>query len=159
MDIEAAYVKAEYYSHSQGRTLRRTLMGFGQDGFLWATLQDSVVKVFERQANYDRELKCYQRLLDHNVTRISIFDVPRLIGYSDLLHVVEMSVVSPPHLLDFGKAYVDVPPQFSEETMRDWDEGLTELFGERVAEVKSALRSLEVLGIYYLDARPGNIMF
>lgn len=85
--------------------------------------------------------------------------MPALIAHSDVLMVVEMELVAPPFLLDFGKAYLDEAPDFSAEVWRDWEDGRRELFEDRWPEVKSLLAALRAYGIYYLDAKPGNIMF
>ena len=134
-------------------------LGFGTDGYVWRTSRKSAIKVFERESNYIRERDCYRRLESQYVSQIEGFAIPRLIDCEDELLVVEMDVVSPPFLLDFGKAYLDQAPNFSAEVMSDWEEQQIEWFGERWPQVRSALYSLERLGIYYQDVRPGNIMF
>jgi len=93
------------------------------------------------------------------ISNIEGFAIPRLIDFDDDLLVVEMDVVSPPFLLDFAKAYLDGPPDFSPEVMADWEEQQMEWFGDRWPQVRSVLYSLERLAIYYRDVRPGNIMF
>jgi len=70
-----------------------------------------------------------------------------------------MTVVFPPCIIDFAKAYLDQTPGFSEEALMDWETDVHELFGtdfERVMRLVSILRSY---GIYYFDAKPGNIRF
>ena len=83
--------------------------------------------------------------------------MPRLVEFDESLLVIEIDVVTPPYLLDFGKAHLDHKPDFSEEVLADWEESLVEYFGEDVPLVKSALWQLRKFGIYYLDAKPGNI--
>ncbi|MCE9545327.1 MAG: type IV conjugative transfer system protein TraE [Planctomycetia bacterium] len=151
--------RADRYAKLAGRALETVHMGFGQDGYLWATEQTTAVKVFARQGNYDRELGCYQRLSEHNITAIGNFRVPRFVGCNDELMIVEMSIVSPPFLLDFGKAYLDQRPDYSPETIEYWEAEVKELFGDRIGEVKAALRALAAIGIYYYDAKLGNIKF
>ena len=77
---------------------------------------------------------------------------------SDLL-IVEMRLVTPPYLLDFGKALIDSPPDFSPEVMEDWEAEGVDNFGARWSDVKAVLWSLKQYGIYYYDAKPGNINF
>jgi hypothetical protein len=60
-------------------------------------------------------------------------------------------------LLDFGKAHLDARPDFSTETMAEWEEQLVELFGDDAPRIKSVLRRLTKFGIYYYDAKPANI--
>lgn len=71
-----------------------------------------------------------------------------------------MTIVSPPCILDFGKAYVDSPPDYSPEALAEAEAAERELFSEgewqQVRLVRAALRRY---GICYFDARPSNIMF
>ena len=46
--------------------------------------------------------------------------VPRLLQFDDDLWVIEMTIVSRPFVLDFAGAYLDMPPDFSDEVMADW---------------------------------------
>jgi hypothetical protein len=87
------------------------------------------------------------------------YPIPNLVDFDDELLVVEMELIAPPYLLDFGKAYIDQPPDFSAETMQYWREEVKELFGERASQVRKLLSALQSIGIFYLDAKPGNIMF
>ena len=73
--------------------------------------------------------------------------------------IVEMQLVTPPFVLDFGKAYLDSPPEFSEEQMDDWGQQGQELFESRWPDVKIIIWTLKRYGIYYYDAKPGNIAF
>lgn len=85
--------------------------------------------------------------------------MPELVGYDDRLLVIEMEIVSPPCVLDFAKVRIDRPPDFSEEVMRDSAEKGRFEFGENWPRVQTILETLESFQIYYLDPRPGNIMF
>jgi hypothetical protein len=113
----------------------------------------------EREHNYRLERESYQRLQAAGVTELRGFAVPELIDFDDELLVIEMTIVSPPFLLDFGKVHFDRRPEFSAETLADWRESMQELFEDRWPEVRLLLAALERYGIYYLDAKPGNIMF
>jgi hypothetical protein len=134
-------------------------LGAGIDGRVWATMRKSAVKVFEREHNYRLELQSYQRLRDANVKTIRDFHVPQLIDNDDTLLVIEMTIVSPPFILDFGKVHFDRKPEFPAETLAEWRESMKELFENKWPEVRLLLAALERYGIYYLDAKPGNIMF
>ena len=70
-----------------------------------------------------------------------------------------MGVVSPPFLLDFGKAYIDIRPPFEDNILSDARRDQEEWFGDKLPLVESAMFQLELIGIYYSDIRPGNIMF
>ena len=74
--------------------------------------------------------------------------------------VIEMTVVTPPFLLDFAGAYLDWPPEFSSEATDYWFHEKQEQFGTRWAEVRNILAMLsDQVDIYMLDVNPGNIMF
>lgn len=105
------------------------------------------------------ELGCYRRLSEHDVKSVCGLAVPRLLGSDDESMVVEIEIVSPPCLIDFGKAYLDRQPDHSEEQMEYHREVQQELWGERYEDVQAILWKLEQIGIYYRDANPRNIMF
>lgn len=96
------------------------LLGKGEDGFVWRTNANTALKVFFRQRNYERELACYIRLSRwNNVTELAGFSIPRLIGEDDALMVIEMGIVTPPWVLDFGKAYIDKAADYPEGVLED----------------------------------------
>lgn len=134
-------------------------LGAGTDGAVWKTNRTTAVKAFERQASYELELQCYFRFHSAEIDSINGFAVPRLMGFNEELLVIEMGIVSPPFIIDFAKVRLDRPYDFSEEVIADWNESGQELFEERWPQVKALLWELERFGIYYMDAKPGNIMF
>jgi hypothetical protein len=108
--------QASAYAKSHGITIAfDNPLGLGTDGCVWRTSRQSAVKIFERQSNYVRERDCYRLLKSLSVSEIEGFSIPRLIDSDDELLVVEMDIVSPPFLLDFAKAYLDGPPDFSQD--------------------------------------------
>ena len=118
------------------------------------------MKVFARQDTYERERECYRRLFENVVERLAGFHVPELMDYSNIHCAIEMTIVKPPCILDFGKAYVDSPPEYSEEALAEAEEAERELFsGEEWKRVRLVRAALLRYGIYYFDARPSNIMF
>lgn len=135
-------------------------LGYGNDGEIWATTTNAAVKIFEREPNYRRELNCYRRLYDKSVDKIEGFSVPVLLANDDQLLAIAMTIVAPPYLLDFGKAYLDARPDFSAEVIAEWEAERAELFEPgQWQQVQTLLRSLQGLGIYYYDAKPANICF
>ncbi len=145
-------------SYASARNIElKAQLGYGNDGTIWSTNRKSAVKGFHRLAAFQRERNAYQRLQEHGVDRVLGLLIPHLIDYDDQLLVVEMGIVSPPYLLDFGKAHLDGMPDFSPEVMEDWELEKSELFGRDWPQVKKVLRALRRYGIYYLDATPGNI--
>jgi len=87
-------------------------------------------------------------------------NVPQLCGVDESLRVVEMLIVQPPFLLDFASAYLDYPPDFSDEVLEEWQHAKREEFGDRWGTVLVMLKVLENdYGIYMVDVHPGNISF
>lgn len=133
------------------------LLGTGQEGSVWPTSNGTAIKVFDRERNFNSELRCYQILEEHGVFEIAGFTIPHLVASDARLLVVEMSIVAPPFILDFGKAYVHRRPDFDAATMEYYEQERIEMFEGNWDLVRSAVSSLERFGIYYWDARPGNI--
>src|SRR5262245_54233035 len=108
-DIE---LRARSYANKAGIALLQAL-GYGIDGNVWHTSRQSSLKFFARLETYERERGCYRRLFDNDVSVLAGFEVPQLKDYNNSLLAIEMTIVSPPCILDFGKAYVDSPPDYS----------------------------------------------
>ena len=87
------------------------------------------------------------------------FHVPQLLRADNDLGVIEMTIVTPPFLLDFAGAVLDVRPNFSEEIWAEWETQKREQFGDRWKEVHAVLDALEGWGVYLLDVTPSNIRF
>ena len=134
-------------------------LGFGVHGIVFATNRKSAIKIHGQVAAYRRERDVYVRLREHGVELIRTFSVPQLIDYDDALLAIEMGIVTPPFVLDFAAAYLDVPPEFSEQVLIDWEAEKREQFEQRWPEVQAVLRALEVLGIYQADVSPNNVRF
>jgi len=151
---------AAEYAQERGKYLTRFL-GDGNDGAVWETSNSTAVKALERRDSYVRERDAYLRLRDHEVNEVRGFAVPFLIDYDDTKQVVEITVVFPPCIIDFAKAYVDRTPDYTPEVLRDWKNEAAEMFDSdnEWEEVERLLHALEVQGIFYFDAKPGNIRF
>ena len=131
------------------------------DGTIWRTSRHSVIKTFEREKSFHDELECYRRFAAAGIDSIAGFAVPELIDFNSELHVIEIKIVRPPFLLDFGKVYLDSPPPYWNETeiMNNWHAEGRENFGDRWKTALSLIRSLQKYGIYYVDPKPANISF
>ena len=118
----------------------------------------SAIKVYRDngEINFNREFRCYSILAENNITEVHEFNVPQLIDSESLLLVIELTIVTAPYILDFGKANFQ-PHDFSDEVMEDYEKDREELFEGNWERVSDALYSLERFGIFYNDARPGNI--
>lgn len=158
-DDEEVWIAAQEYARCQGTAiLSAKPLGFGEDGIVWESERNTVIKSHYREKNYLNERDCYLRFQDCDVSEIAGFSIPELRGYDDQLMVIEIGMVTPPWVLDFGKAYLDRPGDFSELTLRDTFDQFRENYSpadwDRVLEVVSDLKSFQ---IYYYDLKPGNI--
>lgn len=122
-----------------------------QDGGLWA------LKAHDREEAYRRERDVYLRLKKKGVAAILGSQVPQLLDFDDALFVLAMTVVTRPYVLDFGGAFLDRAPEFSEEAMADWLEEKREQFGGRWPQAAAILRHLAGLGIHVVDVNANNI--
>ena len=152
-------VRAHLYADSRNIAIGENL-GYGNDGSIWVTNRKTAVKVERNAEVFGRERATYCRLRDLQIEQLAGFWVPRLVDFEEDLWTIEMEIVAPPYLLDFGKAYLDQRPDFTPEVLEDWEAERRELF--EVSQwpiVKKVLASLASLGIYYYDVKPGNIQF
>ncbi len=133
-------------------------LGWGQEGYVWETTRRSAIKVYrdDGESNFNREYRCYDILAENEISEVHGFNVPQLIDHDFSLLVIEMTIVTAPYILDFGKANFR-PHDFSNEVMEDYENNCEELFEGNWHRVSKALYSLERYGIFYNDARPGNI--
>ena len=114
---------------------------------------------FPAQGLYENERSVYFRLRDHHVKAAHDFAVPRLIARNDEFFIIEMTIVSPPFILDFASAYLDKNPPFDEAQMQEWEEQKIEQFEDRWPIVRSAMSFFKGNGIYLNDIKPGNVTF
>ncbi len=139
-------------------------LGYGIHGIIFATEDKAAsgrtaVKVHREAEPYVRERLAYERLAQVGVSRILDFHVPQFIRADDELRIIEMSIVKRPFVLDFAGAYLDAPPDFSEEIWAEWEAGKREQFEDRWPKVKAILAALEELDIYMVDVSPTNVAF
>jgi hypothetical protein len=95
-------------------------LGFGIHGIIFVAEDKSAggktaVKAHRETEPYLREHAVYERLKQAGVTNILGFNVPQLIRADDRLRIIEMSIVTRPFVLDFAGAYLDAPPDFTDE--------------------------------------------
>lgn len=70
------------------------------------------IKLFYRPENYKDERNCYLILQAAAVEKVGILNVPKLVDYDDSFLAIEMGMIKPPRLLDFGKVYLHRPPPY-----------------------------------------------
>lgn len=92
--------------------------------------------------------------------KLGEFYIPSLWSCDDELRTIEIDYMhSAPYVVDFGKVRLFKDPEFSEEVLRDADVTGRERFGDNWPRVQQLLRDFESFLIYYLDPKPGNIVF
>jgi len=154
---------ARQYALTRGITLHERL-GFGIHGIVFAA-EDKVkpgffaVKFHREHVPFTRECRAYQRLHEEQVTRILGFNVPQLLRIDEEWHAIEMTIVPRPFLLDFADAFLDRPPDFSEDVLTQWEQDKQEIFGKKWPAVTEVLAAIRVFGIHLLDINPANIAF
>ena len=152
---------AQAYTQRIGVTIESRL-GRGIQGMVFLASNHSAIKVHADRAGYARELNAYSRLAQHYVTQVRGFNVPILRSFDDEMLVLEISIVKPPFVLDFGGAYLDQPPPHAGEraSQERWMMERREKFGENLGKVNAILAEFEArFGIHLLDVHPGNICF
>jgi len=158
--------RAQAYCNQHGLHLLKSL-GHGMQGIVYSAsrtkeVHESAIKVHSQKAAYLRERDVYLRLSENNATRIRGLAIPRLLGTDDNLLIIEMALVHPPFIVDFGGAYLDEPPAHSVDplTKQNWIEEKREQFGENWEKAQAILIDLEEkYDIYVVDVNPGNIQF
>jgi hypothetical protein len=149
----------EYASRQKHFTLGNRL-GLGTDGLIIATNRYSAIKIFERENGYLNERDAYLRLQEHNVHSILGHKVPQLLAFDDHLRIIEMSIVTPPFILDFAKSDLDYTTSFPDHVMEEWRQQKIEEFEHHWPKVVLILGELENrYGIYMKDVHPRNICF
>ena len=157
IDPADAKRRLQLYTNNRELTIVAPL-GHGQDGNVWQSDRNTAVKVLFREDSYFNELICYERLAERNVTQVRGCTIPTVIDFDDDLLALEITIVEPPYILDFGKCKVDYRHDHSADAMAALDEKIVDCWGEGDATiVRSIIRVLAGYGIYYPDANPGNI--
>jgi hypothetical protein len=117
----------------------------------------SAIKAHRAMEFYLRERAVYERLRGAGISDVLGCHVPQFIRAEDDLHVIEMTIVTRPFVLDFAGAYVGALPEFSEEIWAEWEAEKREQFGARWTAVRAVMSAFEDLGIHLLDVSPTNI--
>ena len=121
VDYSDALARIERYADARGLTLAEQL-GSGWDGLVYSTTKPSVIKALRHERLFWNELAVYRRLKSLTVRQVAGLTVPQLISSHAGWWIVEMTLVSPPFILDFAGASLDRPlTVFPEDVLRDWE--------------------------------------
>ncbi|MEO6435139.1 MAG: hypothetical protein ABIP55_05190 [Tepidisphaeraceae bacterium] len=139
-------------------------LGFGIHGIIHVAGDKSrsgrtAVKVHREREPFLPERAAYERLCGVGLSRILGFNVQQLIRTDDALSVIEMSIVMRPFVLDFAGAYLDQPPEFSDEIWAEWETEKREQFEWRWPTVQKVLAALGEFDIHMVYVSPSNIAF
>ena len=151
--------RAQSYAQHQGHAIIEQL-GFGQDGTVYQSDRPSAIKVFERPHSFATELSDYQLLTQHKVLQVNGHHIPQLLNHDNNLQLIEISIVQPPHILDFAKATLDTPPDFPPEVMAERYQHWADNFEDRWSQALDIINHFKHhFGIHLLDPSPANIAF
>jgi hypothetical protein len=153
-----SWARLSEYAARNGKTLDAPL-GWGNEGLVYSTTMKTAIKSYRHANLFENERNVYLRLQDRQVLFVRQFAVPQLVSFDNSLNVLEMSIVSPPFILDFAGAYLDRKPPFDEEQWADWEQEKKEQFEDRWPEVDLAISSFKRFGIHLNDIKPGNVEF
>lgn len=152
------------YAERHGLYLAERL-GFGIHGIVHAAGSNpqlppaSAIKAHSNPEAYGRERDIYLRLQTIGTRELLGFHVPQVLAFDDELRVLEMTIVTRPFVLDFAGAYLESPPDFSDEVWDEWIEQKRDQFGQRWNKVQEILDALQELHIHMVDVSPSNIAF
>ena len=154
---------ARTYASQHQLTLVERL-GFGIHGMVFVAENNhkpgkSALKILRAPEPYFRERAVYERLRDAGISKILGFHVPQLFRADDQMHIIEMSIVTRPFVLDFAGAYLDTLPDFPDEIWNEWEAQKREQFENRWPMVQRILGALEEFDIHMVDVSPSNIAF
>ncbi len=143
----------------ESRTLAiESRLGFGQDGYVYSTSNKTAIKCLRSEELYRREVAVYRHLQDRKVKIVKEFHVPELIDYDDGLLVIEMTIVTPPYVLDFASAFLrPCMDHYSQEDMDEWRKEKQEQFEDDWPKVRLLMAAFEGLGVYLSDIHPRNV--
>jgi hypothetical protein len=142
------------YCESRG-IQTQDLIGYGLDGFVWKTNRASVIKVCRHASLFERELAVYRRLSLLGLHQLQGFRIPSLLDQDAEQWVLELSLVSPPFILDFAAASLGKQP--TEMESAEWLSEKRRMFGADWADVQRLLDGLRLYGIHFPDVHLGNI--
>lgn len=162
--MEEAVIQNAVAYASQRQLHLAERLGFGIHGIIYVAEGKSAggktaIKAHREAGPFRRELSVYLRLQAAQVSEILGLNVPQLICFDEILHVIEMSIVTRPFVLDFAGAYLDAPPAFPDEIWTDWEAQKREQFDARWPKVQTVLAALAELDIHMVDVSPSNIAF
>lgn len=158
LDPGSAQVIAERFAAPERLT---GLLGAGTNGNVYQTSRPSAIKIHAQPHTFRNELSAYRRLDLRNTDDLRGFAVPRLIAWSEPDLLIEMGIVQPPFLIDFGKCSLDGPPPgMPRELVEASIQRMMAKFEDRAHEAFLVYETLHrQYGIHHSDLSPANLRF
>lgn len=155
---DAERIAQQYLSSLDAEIVARC--GYGKEGVVFKSSRGTAVKVHSSSITFQNEYLAYRRLAETGTQVVLGFRVPRPIQANAGLKVIEMGIVEPPYLLDFGTSATDYKPDFSPEVWEEWWGRVQENFEDRFPVAEAVFNHLKrKLNIWHLDLRPSNLRF
>ena len=155
---DAERIAQQYLSSRDAEVVARC--GYGKEGVVFKSSRGTAVKVHSSSITFRNEFLVYRRLAETKTEVVLGFSVPRPINADEGLQVIEMGIVEPPYLLDFGTSAIDIEPDFSPEVWEDWWARVQDYFEDRFPQAEAVFQYLKRnLSIWHLDLRPSNLRF
>lgn len=152
----SAEERARAYAQNRELEIQR-LLGAGYDGTVFATNRKSAIKALKWPELYEHERNIYLRLQQFQVIDVAGCAVPELLGYDDEMLIVEMTIVSPPYVLDFAGARLDHTNDYPPNIRRQWEREKRIQFGSNWQYVPRIVVAFQRMGIFLSDLNPGNV--
>jgi hypothetical protein len=137
------------------------LLGTGKDGDVLKTDRTSALKKLRTLELYRRELRAYKLLDELSIAELEGFSLPRLLGYDEEALLIEMTIVTPPYLLDFASTHDEVEMEFLAFTDEIWaerEQHWADVFGDQWPRVRTLRNTfLRLTGLTYLDPSKNNV--
>lgn len=154
--------KAETYAIKRGLEFLDQPLGDGTEGNVWQLWSNQIemawaLKMHRLKGAYERERDNYLRLAELGVTEVLGLNVPQLIHYDDAALAIEMTIVMRPFALDFAAAYLDFPPEFSDEVWAEREDHWREAYGADWPLICRVRDAFEGMGIFLTDLHRNNI--
>ena len=96
-------------------------------------------------------------MLRNEIFWVGDFSIPKLIDWDDNNCIIEMSIVTPPFVVDFVGAKLEEPESFSDEIMEYWRDQKREEFGDDWPLVNRLIYAFRCKGIFLTDVHKGNV--
>ena len=138
-------------------------LGFGQDGEVYRTDAQTVLKVFAEDRQFEAEWEAYVRIEEAGFTQICGHAIPVLLRADFGRSILHLTIVREPFVLDFARATLGRrsetrwPADVWSECMAQWRTRFRSHQWPKVLEIREALGAAS--GVWMEDLHQGNIRF